>query len=228
MKQLLVLLLFLCSTSVIAQDVIVKKDGSHIECKVVEVNDSGVVYKKWSNLNGNNFEIDRSDVSSVNYSDGKKVTFSEANNLYKPGNQNDGTQKLNDNALLALDQSFRVKGNPERKAKTFKTIGWVGGSALAAFGVVLIAADDKGFFGFNSNDETLLGIGFVGLGAVWTTSFLLAANHQKKMAQILESSAIYQYDFKLSNGTSLSAGLDMIHDHSVGERTLGLGLRYNF
>ncbi|MBR5062578.1 MAG: hypothetical protein IKX24_10635, partial [Prevotella sp.] len=84
------------------------------------------------------------------------------------------------------------------------------------------------FFGFCSSDETLLGVGFIGLGAAWTTSFLLLSNHEKKKAQMLESSAIYQYDFKLSNGTSFSAGIDMINDHTVGERTLGFGLRYNF
>ena len=225
MKQLLVLLLFLCSTSVIAQDVIVKKDGSHIECKVVEVNDSGVVYKKWSNLNGYNYEINRVDVSSINYSDGKKVTFSEVNNLYKPGNQNDGTQQYNDRALLEIDaasHNYSIK-----KSKTLKTIGWIGGGILAAGGLSFIIFQPEFSF-MEHNEAPIYGIGLVGLGAAWTTTFLLMANQQKKKAQMLESSAIYQYDFQLPNGTSLSAGIDMINDHSVGERTLGFGLRYNF
>ena len=48
MKQLLVLLLLLCSMSVSAQDVIVKKDGSTIVCRVVEVTATEITYKKWS------------------------------------------------------------------------------------------------------------------------------------------------------------------------------------
>jgi hypothetical protein len=150
-----------------AQDVIVKKDGSHIECRVVEVNDSGVVYKKWSNLNGNNFEIDRADVSSVNYSDGKKMTFSEVNNLYKPGNQNDGTQQLNDRALLIMDYAA---SNPLKKARNLKTIGWIGGGVLLVASFFLSDMDNDGDF---SNDY--LSFTAIGAGITFTTICLISA-----------------------------------------------------
>ncbi len=48
MKQLLVFLFLLCSGSVFAQDVIVKKDGSTIVCRVVELTSSEITYKKWT------------------------------------------------------------------------------------------------------------------------------------------------------------------------------------
>ena len=149
MKQLLVILMFLCSTSVFAQDVIVKKDGSHIECKVVEVNDSGVVYKKWSNLNGYNYEIDRADVSSVNYRDGKKVTFSEINNLYKPGNQNDGVQQMNDNALIIMDIAAQ---KPQKKAKTLRILGACGGVALVGGGIAALVLNEENI---SSSDQVV-------------------------------------------------------------------------
>ena len=226
MKQLLVFLFLLCAVGVSAQDVIVKKDGSTIVCRVVELTSTEITYKKWSDLNGSNYVMNRSDASAINYQDGKKVNLSEATNLYQPHNQNDGVQQYNDRALLRLDAA--AHNYSSTKSKTFKTIGWIGGPALAVFGVVLIAADDYDFFGFNSSDETLLGIGFIGLGAAWTTSFLIAANHEKKKAEMLQSSVLYHYDFKLSGESSLSAGIDMISDHANKSNTLGLGLRYNF
>ncbi|MBQ8988519.1 MAG: hypothetical protein IJ067_02355 [Prevotella sp.] len=226
MKQFFILLLFLCSTSVFAQDVIVKKDGSTIVCRVVELTSSEIVYKKWSDLNGSNYVMNRIDASAINYQNGKKLNLSEATNLYQPHNQNDGVQQYNDRALLRLDAA--AHNYSSTKSKTLKTIGWIGGPALAAFGVVLIAAGDYDFFGFSSSDETLLGVGFIGLGAVWTTSFLIAANHEKKKAEMLQSSILYHYDFKLAGESSLSAGIDMLHDRSIGNNTLGIGLRYNF
>ena len=47
MKKILLFLLLLCSIGVSAQDVIVKKDGSTIVCRVVEVNQTEVVYKRF-------------------------------------------------------------------------------------------------------------------------------------------------------------------------------------
>ena len=102
MKQFLILFLFLCSTSIFAQDVIVKKDGSTIVCRVVELTSSEITYKKWGDLNGSNYVMNRSDASAVNYQNGKKVNLSEATNLYMPNNQNDGSQKYNDKSLLNL------------------------------------------------------------------------------------------------------------------------------
>ena len=61
MKQLLLFLFLLCSTGVFAQDVIVKKDGSTIVCRVVELTSSEIVYKKWSDLNGSNYVMNRAD-----------------------------------------------------------------------------------------------------------------------------------------------------------------------
>lgn len=224
MKQLLVFLLLLCSASASAQDVIVKKDGSTIVCRVVELTDSEITYKKWSDLNGSNYVMDKSLASAINYENGKKVNLSEATNLYTPHNQNDGTQQYNDKALLALDAA--TNGTYFKKAKTLKTVGWIGGSLLFSGGMAFLYASFENEYATTIRRVT--GAGLIGAGIAWTTSFLVAANHKKKEAQILESSTFYQYDFNLSKGTSLSAGIDMINDHSNGERTIGLGLRYNF
>lgn len=72
MKQLLVLLLLLCSMYISAQDVIVKKDGSTILAKVLEITSEEVKYKKFSNLDGPSYVIRKIDILSVNYENGEK------------------------------------------------------------------------------------------------------------------------------------------------------------
>ena len=227
MKQLLVLLLLLCSMSVSAQDVIVKKDGSTIVCRVVEVTATEITYKKWSDLNGSNYIMDKSLAAAINYESGKKETFSQTDNLYKPNNQNDGEQAMNDKALLRLDKSLNQL---PPKVKRLRTIGWVGGAVLVVVGAATCGRLLDGIWGTESDEgtATMGGIGLIAGGAAWTTAFLLLANHQKNKALELQLSSIYHYDIPISNGSSISIGADMLSDRTLGTNTVGLGLRYNF
>lgn len=112
MKQILFLLFLLCSISVSAQDVIVKKDGTTILSKVLEVGQSEIRYKKHENLDGPTYTISKSELQAINYQNGAKDTFSEPvreDNRYLPNNQNDGTQQYNDNALLMIDANKHSK-----------------------------------------------------------------------------------------------------------------------
>lgn len=88
MKQLLVFLFLLCSASVSAQDVIVKKDGSTILSKVLEVNTTDIKYKKFSNQNGPTYTLNKSDIMSINYENGEKDTFEIQNSHYATDNSN--------------------------------------------------------------------------------------------------------------------------------------------
>ena len=58
-----------------AQDVIVKKDGTTILSKVLEVNQDNVKYKKHSNPNGPTYTVGIADIMAVNYANGEKDTF---------------------------------------------------------------------------------------------------------------------------------------------------------
>ena len=87
MRKLIILLSFV-SLDVSAQDVIVKKDGSTILSKVLEVNQNDIKYKKHSNKNGPTYTINKSDIISINYENGEKDTFS-TNNI----DQNSGSEK---------------------------------------------------------------------------------------------------------------------------------------
>ena len=64
----------MCSNG-FAQDVIVKKDGSTILSKILEVNTSDIKYKKYSNLDGPTYTILKAELLSINYKNGEKDMF---------------------------------------------------------------------------------------------------------------------------------------------------------
>ena len=78
MKRLLLLIAVSCAVVVHAQDVIVKKDGSTILSKVLEVNQLDIKYKKFSNQNGPTYTINKLEVTAINYEGGEKDTFEDA------------------------------------------------------------------------------------------------------------------------------------------------------
>ena len=76
MKKLLFVMSIMCSVNIHAQDVIVKKDGSPILSKVLEVNTADIKYKKFSNPNGPTYSIGKAEILSINYENGEKDDFS--------------------------------------------------------------------------------------------------------------------------------------------------------
>ena len=215
MKQLLVLLFLLCTTNVFAQDVIVKKDGSNIVCWVVELTSTEIIYKRWGELNGSKYVMNRSDASAINYQNGKKVNLSGATNLYQPNNQNNGVRQYNDISLLRMDASARA---PLKKARNMRLIGWAGGIVFAGLGVASLIYND---------DTWEASLASIGVGVAWTTIFLLIANNYKKKADILQTSSIYQYDINV-NGKILSPSIDLLRDQALHKQTIGIGLHYHF
>lgn len=224
MKQLFVLfLLSLCTVAASAQDVIVKKDGSTVVCRIVDVGSTVVVYKKWSDLKGDSQVINLSDISSINYESGKKEDYSEANNDYKPYNQNDGTHKFNDNVLIKIDAE--MYGASHKKIKTLRLVGLIGGAVLVGTGAVMIFAGE-GEKRLDTNPAMVAGVVMTGCGLVGATVLCIMANHYQKYNR-LQTSSIFQQDFKLKNGTVLTPSIDM-YDMSMNSRGLGVGLSYNF
>jgi len=84
MKKLsLLIVLFCASLTIMAQDVIVKKDGTTIESKVIEINGTEIKYKKWSNQDGPLYSINRSAVDSINYQNGEVELITSGNDVPK-------------------------------------------------------------------------------------------------------------------------------------------------
>jgi len=218
------MLLLLCSAVANAQDVIVKKDGSTIVCRVLELTSTEIIYKKWSDLNGSNYVMNRADASAINYQNGKRVNLSEATNLYTPNNQNDGVQQYNDRALLGIDFANQ---KTDEKVKNLRTLGWITGIGGLGIGALLLN------LGKNADNEGLQyyipgGVCVIGGIVTSTICFVSAHKRQKQAEMYLQSYKLYQYDFIFDNGSSLSAGIDLLSDRVRSSSTLGLGLRYNF
>ena len=201
-RQLVLLLLFLCSLIVSAQDVIVKKDGSTILCKVTEIGKLEVKYKPHSNLDGPVYSVSSSEVMAINYENGKRETS------------------------FTLQPSFK-------KMKSRNTLRWVGGSALAALGCFCITSELLGGPVDVENDAgswILFGSSLASVGA-GTWLVFSAAKHQKQIRQMesqITQTSLYQYDFKISDESSLSLGINMLNDRTYGNNAVGVGVHYNF
>ena len=218
MKQLLVFLFLLCAASVSAQDVIVKKDGSTILSKVLEVGQNEIKYKKYDNVDGPIYTIKKSELQSINYQNGAKDTFSapvSEDNRYLPNNQNDGTQQYNDRALLLIDKASH---NPKKKANKQLLIGLLGGGIIGGVGIATSAGEGG----------TERGAIFGGIGVAWAAAWTLSAIPLWKEAKGLQSYSLFQKDFPANNSSTLSFGADLLRDNTLGQNTIGLGLRYNF
>lgn len=225
-KLLLFLMVVLAAVSASAQDVIVKKDGSTILCKIIQVNGNEVIYVKWSDLNGPQYIMDSSLVSNINYMDGRQDKLNEqTSNAYAPGVQQTGDAFYNDRALLMLD---RDRANFDKKIlkqiKTLKIIGWTVGPALFVAGIPMF------FVGMENNDAGLWAPGiFISACGIATTIGCLVRAHQLQNKVLdLSSAPIIQREFNLGAGTSLSASVDLIRDLRFNQNSLGFGLRFNF
>ncbi len=222
MRKVLILFALLCSLTVYAQDVITKKDGNTIVCRVMEVNQTEVVYKKWSNLQGDNYVMNIADIASINYENGERKTFGDVSQgsasqiINSPISQN-----LSDADLLNMVQY----SSTSKKIRITKNIAWIGGSVLMlGGGIALLVAIDNG-----DSDYVKLACIPVAVGAAWTTVGLIMANRMKnKYATMVESAPLMQHDFKLNNKSSLSAQLCSIKENINHTSTIGVGVKYNF
>lgn len=227
MKKLLLLLVALASfLTVSAQDVIVKTDGSTVLCRIVETNGNEIIYLKWADLEGPRYAMERSQVSSINYQDGRQERVNEqTTNYYSPGNQQTGNWNYNDNALMSLDKTTDYM----KRAKKLKIIGWSVGVPLVVIGTALLVMNSTSEdFIFGSDDVYVCGGILISGGAATLTGCLIRANQLKKKAKELSCAPIIQHEFELGNGTSLSAGVDLLRDNQFNNTAVGLGVTFNF
>ena len=58
-----------------AQDIIIYKDGSEKQTKVLKINTNEIVFKKYSNLNGPEYTESKSNIFMIKYEGGEKDIF---------------------------------------------------------------------------------------------------------------------------------------------------------
>lgn len=232
-KLFMVLLLLAWAAGTSAQDVIIKKDGSTVVCHVIEVNQTEIVYKKWEDLQGNNYVISRADASAINYENGTRLEVNTPENIQTSSNiasglgQGNMKQEMNNIKIIALNNSIR-------RGKSLQRFGWIGGGVLLAVGIPLIYVGiSNGAFDLWSDDESayaeyLLGTIATGSGIALGTSCVIVGRSIEGRArtELLYYSSLWQEEIPLRNGTSFMASVDMLKDRHTN--TIGLGLRYSF
>ena len=113
MKNILLIILFICSSTIIkAQDTLSTRSGESIIAKVLEVTTNEVKYKKFDNLNGPDIIILKSDLLQIRYENGTKDDF---NNIIKKEDTNNA----------AIDEAVQGKNDAQKFYNGYKTAGTI-------------------------------------------------------------------------------------------------------
>lgn len=213
------LALVVCCLTAMAQDVIVKKDGSSLVGKVVEVTDTEVKYRKADNPDGPLYTIKIVDLMRINYENGQSDILSQDGmvpSTVLPG----ATGDVRDTELLSM---YNQKHADYSLPKKLKLIGFIGGGALIVGGAIMI------IFSANSYDPVLRfgGIGAASAGVIFMPTMYFIAKHKEKKINELASAPLFRQEIFSKDGKSLSMGVDFMADR-VQTRTFGLGMTFNF
>lgn len=232
MKRILfVLLLNFCAIAIFAQDIIIMRDATEIEAKVLTVGVNEISYKKWNFQDGPTYQIDKKDVFYIKYSNGDKdiiTPFNEQSEQAKSdGNSN--TQTFGKYIHRTLFSSYLESGCPF-------TAGLAGPSFNATFGARFF---DYGFAGLTVGMDVLFSTRHqytyynTGHAEYYTDDFgtLYFANYPSIMVDLrafLPLKQDFSPFFEFSFGANiLLLESDLFSDVPVGARyRLGAGIEY--
>jgi len=84
------------STIAFCQDVITKTDGSTLQVKVTDIEETVIKYKKFDNQEGPSYSVNKKDVTKITYSNGSVDKFSEEEAKPASSGSNSGKLDLED------------------------------------------------------------------------------------------------------------------------------------
>lgn len=214
-----------------AQDVIVKKDGSTIVSKVLEITSTEVKYKKFTNLQGPTYTVAKTELQAINYENGEKDTFVTENKINKNtsglGNENNiytDIPKVSDKELLAYSNNGI---DLNLKAKRLKKAGIIG--CIPIYGFFMVSGIIC-FAGEQVNAAAVMWASGAAAGTLWLVPFLVRSHKVKTEALYsIHTTPLFEHQFQLKNkGMSLTTGVNILNDHQIKTSpTLGIGLRLN-
>ena len=127
MKKLFLLLLALSWVlPSFSQDLLIKKDGSEIKAKVLEIGESSIKYRKWENLEGPVYVVNAADILMIRYENGSnEVIYKESTPASNPqvttkSNAKASKVKLSDEYFWTNDLSILESENELRYNKLKK------------------------------------------------------------------------------------------------------------
>jgi hypothetical protein len=77
-KMKIIILLLVLSCYCLAQDTIYKTDGTELKCKVAEITNDLIKYKKFTNLDGPTYSISKAEVFMIVYQNGEREVFKKS------------------------------------------------------------------------------------------------------------------------------------------------------
>lgn len=162
-------------------DLIVKKDSSKIEGKILVVEERIVQYKKASDPNGPTFHILKSDIAIINYGNGETQTFSSQPNvlsdkstgavIYYPTSpwiQRDFVDNLSIWRPQDLKSAHRFYQDKSKSSKAVAIIFGILGGAASITGIALVISgsrEDAYGYRYNSINRDI-GIPLIVSGAI--------------------------------------------------------------
>lgn len=144
--------LLACTLLVSAQDIITLKTGEEIKAKVVEIEPSVVKYKKWENLSGPAYSLNKSEVFMVQYENGSKEVFT--NLQQAPANEPNNTTSK------PKPVTYKYK-NEIAGGATMTALG----AAFIPTGIWLVIVGDAMYYDYRYGDSYDNGAGWWGTGA---------------------------------------------------------------
>ncbi|MBL4652524.1 MAG: hypothetical protein JKY53_06615 [Flavobacteriales bacterium] len=210
-----VLVITAFSANAIAQDVILKRDDTKVEAKIIEVHDDEIHYKKFSNIEGPTYVIETSKIKSITYQNGDIEEYVQVQEKETPKPTATWQKSVEPNYSEEIETyngkyyyhnrrigTARTKtliytqGDPEaiRMWKTSKTVQGVG----YAIGFATIPIGLIAMIGTTSFDPDIVLI--VGGGGFILGNITMTVNHimksmyknQRKQAVVLYNEALKQ------------------------------------
>lgn len=122
MKRIYLLFLIFCSiiSNLSAQDLLTLKTGEDIQVKIFEINKTSVIYRRFDNLDGPIYTVDKNEVLIIRYANGTKDIF--INNSNNSSIEKTPTAKdTNFYELGVYDAFYNYKGYKNASTGTFVT-----------------------------------------------------------------------------------------------------------
>ena len=204
-KLFLILVMCVMAITAYADDVIVDLKGAMYLCKVVEITQNEIKYKKAGNLDGPTCSILKSQVKSIVYEDGTTEEIAQI-----------------------MHNNFNAK-----QGKNLKTAAWLAGGSMILAGMIigLKASSD---FNEGKIDEydcdyrQNWGYAFMGLGAISFGTLYLRGRALEKKAERFQLNQLSFVEIPMNSDHWISTSMDVFNDTQTSGKSYGLGICYHF